>query len=379
MSNKSLKFKDIKQLSDSLKNKNHKKQVGGDATPMPWTNYNQTTFDTQAFNANNYGSLPASAVGTPTAGYGYPQSGGRKSLKKKKANQTGGCGCSGQEGGAFQSLWGTNDPTYNPVMGNPYSQDLVGGELSDYSFDDVAQAVSNATNQAIESVSDYMNRTYKNVKNYTQDDVSTITNYFANMKDDLMDHKQATDRMSRQTGETKAKSSQTLKNMYGGMKKYTHKQLNQAVRAHRQNQTGGNATPMPWEWYNPNGQMMDSMQTSGPSGNSPYLMGGANIAQMIQDDAPLRDLGNRDQVVTPANQRALFEYLYQQYPQLRKNPETANIFENADRDDSYIWSEISDFGLIQALIYIKQRTLNFYDDQYKNKTASAKLKKMFQV
>src|SRR5205807_4244304 len=81
---KELQSKDLKELNALLKNKDKskrgkkkKEQQGGDATPMPWQNYNTNlSLNTQALNANHYGHLSAQQVGSPTAGYGWSQKGG---------------------------------------------------------------------------------------------------------------------------------------------------------------------------------------------------------------------------------------------------------------------------------------------------------------
>lgn len=319
-------------------------QRGGDygsGTPLPWSNFNpQTGLNTQGLDANNYGRLSAQGVGSPTAGYGY------------------------QSGGAFDSLWGSNQPTLNQLSEPNYNTVYrgTGGEMSGGGCGCKSQKGGNVSSG-----------------HFSRDEVAIA--------------------VADVTGDPLDSVYQTINTLYGKKKRrFTEEQLDTVTMVHvEDDQDGGDATPMPWEWYNPNLSMKTQqvnpdypmpqlmMEMSGPSGNSPYLVGGGDshavtrIEQFRADGKPLKDLGDGILVITPDNLAALFCYMYHLHHELKNHKNTSHLYEDAEKADVFIWSEYQDAPLDEVIPYIDVEATKFYESQNHSKADVARVHDILEV
>ena len=237
-----LEFKNLKELNEFLKNKDrehiHRKnqsdfsyeklgskgkdrkhQHGG--TPFPWDNFNgPSPLNTQSLNSNNYGQMSAQGVGSPVAGYGYH---------------------AGQMGGSFKSLWGNNEPSFNMEGGCGCDRDQKGGDVK-YTRSNIEEAVSEATGDSKKSVHETLNTLYGEKRQlFGENEFNEVVDVHSGFPHGSEPHAE------------KKKSIEITKER---TKKNQHEKKSKSLNTRRTgNQSGGNPTPMPWEWYNPSIQV----------------------------------------------------------------------------------------------------------------------------
>jgi len=76
----------------------------------------------------------------------------------------------------------------------------------------------------------------------------------------------------------------------------------------------------------------------------------------------LKDLGDETLVITEANKAKLFQSLYKKYPKLMANPDLAKVFESAEEDDLFIWTEMQDWPLTKVTKHMIALVLDHYKD-----------------
>ena len=469
-------------LKSQASEKKKRNQKGGDPTPLPWVNYNPTsTLNTASPNANNYGvTSPINEIQTT------PMTHINQAWKTV------------QMGGKLPSLWGKHPPVDKIAYQHP---------VETYTRSDIVDAVADVTADHPDDINETINSVYgKNRQSFNDEDLDTITSIHMD-SDESSQHggsnqlsckfqrnlatnvqsmtveSQKHDRSRQnqkggdptpmpwqwynpaisegsqtmnynitapempqlmfetsgpsgnspnlmevstcapQTGGGKKSKSKTAKTAPTAPTATTAKTaptaptattattattaptapIANATKSKKLNQKGGEATPMPWEWYNPtipegsqtinyniaNPEMPQLIfPTSGPSGNSPNLIemplpscasqrgggrgsrrrnqrGGTDlIEESITEGKLLKDLGDATLVVTPQNLEKLFAYVYKKYPTLEKV--APNVLEDADMDDAFIWSEMQ-LNPISFVVNssIPELTLNFYENTYR--------------
>lgn len=342
-------------------------------------------------------------------------------------NLKGGCGCD-QEGGAGEKYTrehiaeAVSDVTGDPkesvhetltTLYGPKRQQFGDKELAEvtgvhsdekgkemFPREAVVEAVAQTTGEPQHVVNKTIEEVYGPKKQFTEGELADAVTIQMDEKDKRRKQRgggggknkkynasQAKKKLSEKSGLSESEIS-----FLDQSKQYTEKDLDLIAKelkevsgkqkGRRSGQRGGDATPMPWEWYNPSipkdSQMINYnisapelpqliFPTSGPSGNSPYLIGGGSkeIAEAIDKNAPLnKTFGTKELVITPENKDALFAYLYEMYPKLKDSDKTKNIFQQAEDDDAYIWSEVQNFGMKDVINYIIDHTITFYQDKY---------------
>jgi hypothetical protein len=275
---------------------------------------------------------------------------------------------SNQKGGRFGSLWGTNQPTFNQVspsnFNTIYNQLGSGGDgdgdLSSrdgqYSRSDVVGAVSKVTGDEQPTVDQTITTVYgPHKKQFSESELKEIADIHTEANRQLHEQNADVDQLS-----------QGLQNLSLSAKRKS--------RSAQKAQSGGNATGMPLQWYQPTTSMRGGDPHQGQHQEDDLNF----FDDMVARKCHFAELSGGDQVITNQNMTRLFNYLYHVYPDLKNQESTSNIFQQAEDDDAYIWCDIQDLKLIDAIDYIIGQTINFYENTYpSNPQGLSQLKSIF--
>jgi hypothetical protein len=286
-----------------------RRQKGGNPTPM-----SPHYYTTQALsNANNYGHLSASGVGTPVAP--------------------------------------------SAQITPPWQLGQMGGNLKiKINRKDIIQAVEEATGHSQKSVSDTIDRLYgKTRKNFTESELDQIVD--------------AQTDSNQKGGDPTPMPWQWY---HGGQSGPGG--LPESSQTLTNNMTNPEMPQLSFQTVGPSGNspnFQSNVSWQGGGGNSRIIKKG------IEEGLLLKDLGTDNLVITPENMRNLFDYMYQKYPRLSENPTTATLFEDAEDDDAFIWAEMQDLTVSEIVKKLPSLALAFYVDTYPNKKEHKTLREIF--
>ena len=257
-------------------------------------------------------------------------------------------------------------------------------KLTSLTRNNVIDAVARATGDIKENIEKTIGHIYGSQKNFNDQQLTNVKNVHSARSQKGQSQKGGThqnicfkkqhviEAVAAATGDHEGNVKKTIEQTYGSKRDFTESELADAVTIHLgQSQTGGHT--LPWEWY-----------------NAPSLVGGKvsdhdlavlDITNAIAKNKKLHEaLGSEDLVITPTNKLKLFAYLYKLYPELREEGKTSTIFEDADNDDAFIWSEYQDVELPHVINYIFNQTLNYYKNTYSTDVEGHKhLVKLFNI
>ncbi len=260
--------------------------------------------------------------------------------------------------------------------------------------ENVIDAVSQATGSTKTNIGKMIAGAYGSKKMFSDEDITNaVKTHFKEKENGTMEINKQLYNVDQSLTEISQKTgiAPVLISMPKNKKLYTEKEIDeivqdlidlQAAEIYKdgsiknnkpKNKQSGGTTSMPLDWYNTFTLELPQLMTGGFSKDNLFI-------QKFRDSKkPLTNLGNGVLVITEENIIKLFDYLYALYPQLKKRNDTKNIFEKADEDDAYIWSEMYMSSLDEIIPEMINSTINYYDTIHSDKKNRQYIRKIFGI
>lgn len=128
-------------------------------------------------------------------------------------------------------------------------------------------------------------------------------------------------------------------------------------------------------------QKLANLQTGGfYESNQNQISGAGKISKTELDDVfkdveVFQDLGGLYVIITYENQKKLFDFLYNKFPQIEKK--FGRLYEEANDNDIFMWEEYRYESLYNVVNFINQQLIDYVDLIYKDPKKTAEIREIF--
>lgn len=277
---------------------------------------------------------------------------------------------------AYEQISDTLSNVYQ-IAKNEVSK-LLSPSKKNYDRQKVINAVSRATSSDQSTINNIISQIYGNQKTFTDQDIANIVDITI-YRNNAKIYGQSIDSLDQSSENNHLYSANEMREIVGNKlgiipsqidlsnqnEKYTERDIQKILsqfgkpQNKSMNQSGGYLST----WDQNDGENISAMKDSFVS----------QINHMMQHGLTLHQgLGSDEEIISDDNKKKLFEHLYYLYPQLKNNSQTKNIFEDADDNNAYLWSEIGNEKFMQVIEYIVRKTLDYYQNKVEGDVEQSK-------